>query len=129
LVKERRNKHQFSGAGDGEKPKSQASPDKNMIAARPSIYLNSTVAGIHRSPLPPARFPWGHSLSAIRINYRYSGMMAFEMQAIRRDVEAAGFQLVAEGNFWRNPADAHDLPSYRPNMPFDNFVLKFQKPI
>ena len=48
---------------------------------------------------------------------------------LRKEVEAAGFQLVAEGNFWRNPADAHDLPSYRPNMPVDNFVLKFQKPM
>ena len=52
-----------------------------------------------------------------------------EEGTLRKEVEAAGFQLVAEGNFWRNPADAHDLPSYRPNMPVDNFVLKFQKPM
>lgn len=52
-----------------------------------------------------------------------------EESALRQEVEAAGFHLVAEGNFWRNPGDTHDFPSYRPNMPVDNFVLKFQKPM
>ena len=48
---------------------------------------------------------------------------------LRKEVEAASFQLVAQGTFWRNPADTYDFPSYRPNMPVDNFVLKFQKPM
>jgi len=52
-----------------------------------------------------------------------------EESTLRKEVEAAGFHLVAEGNFWRNPADTHDFPSYRPGMPVDNFVLKFQKPM
>jgi predicted methyltransferase len=52
-----------------------------------------------------------------------------EESTLRKEVEAAGFHLVAEGNFWRNPADTHDFPSYRPAMPVDNFVLKFQKPM
>jgi len=52
-----------------------------------------------------------------------------EEATLRKEVEAAGFQLVAEGNFWRSPADTHDFPSYRPTMPVDNFVLKFQKPM
>src|ERR1700722_18940865 len=52
-----------------------------------------------------------------------------EESTLRQEVEAAGFHLVAEGNFWRNPADTHDFPSYRPTMPVDNFVLKFQKPM
>jgi predicted methyltransferase len=51
-----------------------------------------------------------------------------EEGTLRREIEAAGFRLVAEGNFWRNPEDTHDFPSYRPTMPVDNFVLKFQKP-
>jgi len=46
----------------------------------------------------------------------------------RQEVEAAGFKTVGEGNFWRNPADTHDFPSYKPTMLVDNFVLKFQKP-
>ena len=45
-----------------------------------------------------------------------------------QEVEAAGFKLVAEGNFWRNPADTKDYPSYKKDVPIDNFVLKFQKP-
>src|SRR5258708_35888007 len=28
---------------------------------------------------------------------------------LRREVEAAGFKLVAEGNFWRNPGDPRDF--------------------
>jgi predicted methyltransferase len=52
-----------------------------------------------------------------------------EETTLRQEVEAAGFKLVAEGNFWRNPKDTHDFPSYKPDMPVDNFVLKFQKPM
>jgi predicted methyltransferase len=52
-----------------------------------------------------------------------------EEATLREEVEAAGFRFVAEGNFWRNPDDPHDFPSYRPTVPVDNFVLKFQKPM
>jgi predicted methyltransferase len=51
-----------------------------------------------------------------------------EEDTLKQEVEAAGFKLVSEGDFWRTAADTHDFPSYRPNMPVDNFVLKFQKP-
>ncbi len=50
-----------------------------------------------------------------------------EEATLQQEIEAAGFKHVAEGNFWRNPADTHDFPSYKPTMPVDNFVLKFQK--
>ena len=52
-----------------------------------------------------------------------------EEATLRQEVEAAGFHLVAEGNFWRNPDDPHDFPSYKATVPVDNFVLKFQKPM
>jgi predicted methyltransferase len=52
-----------------------------------------------------------------------------EEATLRQEVEAAGFHVVAEGNFWRNPGDTHDFPSYKPTVPVDNFVLKFQKPM
>jgi len=52
-----------------------------------------------------------------------------EERTLREEVEAAGFRLVAEGNFWRSPDDTHDFPSYRPTVAVDNFVLKFQKPM
>jgi len=51
-----------------------------------------------------------------------------EESTLRQEIEAAGFKLVGEGNFWRNAADTHDFPSYKADMPIDNFVLKFQKP-
>jgi predicted methyltransferase len=47
---------------------------------------------------------------------------------LRREVEAAGFKLVAEGNFWRYPGDPRDFSTQQPTGPVDNFVLKFQKP-
>ena len=46
----------------------------------------------------------------------------------RQEIEAAGFKFVAEGNFWKNDADTKDYPSYKKDVPIDNFVLKFQKP-
>ena len=42
--------------------------------------------------------------------------------------EAAGFKLVAEGNFLRNPNDPRDKNTPDPPMPKDEFVLKFAKP-
>ena len=51
-----------------------------------------------------------------------------EESTLRQEVEAAGFHLVGEGNFWRSAEDTHDFPSYKPTVPVDNFVLKFQKP-
>jgi predicted methyltransferase len=52
-----------------------------------------------------------------------------EEATLRQEFEAVGFRLAGEGNFWRNPDDPHDFPSYRPTVPVDNFVLKFQKPM
>ncbi len=37
-----------------------------------------------------------------------------EESTLRQEIEAAGFKFVAEGNFWRNAADTHDFPSYKP---------------
>jgi predicted methyltransferase len=47
---------------------------------------------------------------------------------LRQEVEAAGFKLVAAGDFWRNPADTRDFSTQQPPSPVDNFVLKFEKP-
>jgi len=48
---------------------------------------------------------------------------------VRMELEAAGFKLVAEGDFWRVPGDTRDFSSNRPPSPVDSFVLKFQKPM
>jgi predicted methyltransferase len=47
---------------------------------------------------------------------------------LRQEVEAAGFKLVATGDFWRNPADGRDYTTQPAAGPVDNFVLKFEKP-
>ena len=47
---------------------------------------------------------------------------------LKKEVESAGFKLVDEGDFLRNPNDPHDMPIFRPQIPIDIFVLKFQKP-
>jgi predicted methyltransferase len=51
-----------------------------------------------------------------------------EEDFVKREVEAAGFKLVAVGNFMRNPADPRDRNTPEPAMPKDEFVLKFVKP-
>jgi predicted methyltransferase len=52
-----------------------------------------------------------------------------EESTLRREVEAAGFKLVAEGDFLRHPEDKRDAPVFRPQVPVDEFVLKYQKPL
>jgi predicted methyltransferase len=47
---------------------------------------------------------------------------------LRREVEAAGFKLAAEGMFLRNPSDPRDQNTPNPPQPKDEFVLKFVKP-
>jgi predicted methyltransferase len=51
-----------------------------------------------------------------------------EESTLRSEVEAAGFKLVAEGDFLRHPEDPRDAAVFRPKVPVDEFVLKFQKP-
>jgi predicted methyltransferase len=47
---------------------------------------------------------------------------------LRKEVEAAGFELVAEGAFLRNPGDPRERETPDPPQPKDEFVLKFRKP-
>ncbi len=51
-----------------------------------------------------------------------------EESFLRQEVEAAGFKLVAAGDFLRNPADPRDKETPDPPMPKDEFILKFVKP-
>jgi predicted methyltransferase len=46
----------------------------------------------------------------------------------KQEIEAAGFKLVDEANFLRNPADTHDFIIFGAKIPIDIYVLKFQKP-
>jgi len=49
---------------------------------------------------------------------------------VKREVEAAGFQLVAESRILANPADKHDKEVFDPAIRgrTDQFILKFRRP-
>jgi predicted methyltransferase len=51
-----------------------------------------------------------------------------EESFLRQEVEAAGFRLVEEGKFLRNPNDPRDKNTPDPPQPKDEFVLKFVRP-
>ena len=92
----------------------RAAMDRKMFAA---LKPGGTLVIADHSALP------GQGVSVVHTLHR------IEEATLQKEIEAAGFRVVGEGNFWRNPADTHDFPSYKPNMPVDNFVLKFQKPL
>lgn len=47
---------------------------------------------------------------------------------LKQEVEAAGFKLLAEADFLRNPNDPRDKNTPDPPQPKDEFVLKFVRP-
>jgi len=51
-----------------------------------------------------------------------------EESVLRHEIEAAGFKLAGEADFLRNPEDPRDAAVFRPQVPTDEFVLKYQKP-
>ena len=94
-------------------PVDRAKMDKALFAAlKPGGYL---IIADHAA-LPGQGTTVGKSLHRI------------DEDTLKQEVEAAGFKLVGEGNFWRNSADTKDYPSFKKDVPIDNFVLKFQKP-
>ena len=91
----------------------RAQMDRKMFASlKPGGYL---VLADH-SATPGSDISVGKSLHRI------------DEAIVRKELEAAGFKLVAEGDFWRVPGDTHDFSSLRPPAPVDTFVLKYQKP-
>jgi predicted methyltransferase len=77
----------------------RAEMDRKMFAG---LKPGGTLVIADHSALPGQGTSVGHTLHRI------------EESTLRSEVEAAGFKVVAEGNFWRNPADTHDFPSYKP---------------
>jgi predicted methyltransferase len=51
-----------------------------------------------------------------------------EESTLKSEVEAAGFKLVAEGDWLRHPEDTREEKIFGLKTPVDEFVLKFQKP-
>ncbi|HEY6240077.1 MAG TPA: methyltransferase [Burkholderiales bacterium] len=52
-----------------------------------------------------------------------------EEAVLRREIEAAGFRLVAEADFLRHPEDPRDAIVFRTKVPVDEFLLRFVKPL
>jgi predicted methyltransferase len=52
-----------------------------------------------------------------------------EESTLRKEIEAAGFKLAGEADFLRHPEDPRDAAVFRPQVPVDEFVLKYQKPL
>jgi predicted methyltransferase len=91
----------------------RAAMDKAMFAA---LKPGGTLIIADHAALPGQGTTVGKTLHRI------------DEDTLKQEVEAAGFKLVDEANFWRNSADTKDYPSYKKDVPIDNFVLKFQKP-
>ena len=102
------------------------------------FYHDTTYMNVDRSAMNKAMFaalkPGGYLVIADHAALPGQGttvgktLHRIEESTERQEIEAAGFKFVGEGNFWRNEADTHDYPSYKKDVPIDNFVLKFQKP-
>jgi len=52
-----------------------------------------------------------------------------EESTLRQEIEAAGFKFVGAADFLRHPEDPRDAAVFRPQVPVDEFVLKYQKPL
>jgi predicted methyltransferase len=51
-----------------------------------------------------------------------------EESSVKAELGAAGFKLVEQADFLRNPADPRDAAVFRSPIKVDEFVLKFQRP-
>jgi predicted methyltransferase len=101
-------------------------------------YHDTTYMPIDRAKMDRALFdalkPGGHLVIADYAAAQGAGTTVgkkfhrIEEAALKREVEAAGFKLVDEGNFLRNPKDTHDFVIFNPKIPIDIFVVKFEKP-
>ena len=101
-------------------------------------YHDTTYMAVDRAKMNRAVFdalkPGGHYIVADHSALPGTGVSVgkslhrIEEIAVQREVEAAGFRLVAEGGFLRNPNDPRTAPVANPDQPNDEFVLKFVKP-
>jgi predicted methyltransferase len=95
-------------------PADRAEMNKKLFAAlKPGGFL--VIADHSARP--------GDGLSVAKTLHR------IEETTLRREIEAAGFKLAAEADFLRHPEDPRDAAVFRPQVPIDEFVLKYQKPL
>ena len=102
------------------------------------FYRDTTYMGVDRAKMNARLFaalkPGGYLVIADHSAAPGAGatvgrsLHRIEESFLRSEVEAAGFKLVGEGDFWRHPEDTHDFTTQPPTKPANEFVLKFQKP-
>jgi predicted methyltransferase len=102
------------------------------------FYHDTTYMGVDRAQMNVKLFaalkPGGYLVIADHSAAAGAGatvgksLHRIEESTLRREVEAAGFKLVGEGDFWHHPKDTRDFTTQPPTKPADEFVLKFQKP-
>jgi predicted methyltransferase len=93
-------------------PADRAAMNKKMFAAlKPGGYL---VIADHSARA-------GEGISVAKTVHR------IEESTLRQEIEAAGFKLAGEADFLRHPEDPRDAAVFRPQVPVDEFVLKYQK--
>lgn len=94
-------------------PVDRAAMNKKMFAAlKPGGYL---VIADHSAKA-------GEGTSVAKTLHR------IEESTLKQEIEAAGFKLVAEGDFLHHAEDPKDIPVFKAPVPIDEFVLKYQKP-
>jgi predicted methyltransferase len=95
-------------------PADRATMNKKMLAAlKPGGYL---VIADHSARA-------GEGTTVAKTVHR------IEESTLRQEIEAAGFKLAGQADFLRHPEDPRDAAVFRPQVPVDEFVLKYQKPL
>ena len=89
------------------------------------VYGQSRPRNPDAAPAKPAAPEGGAMPAAPAAAPRTAADMLADRSA---ELKAAGFKLVAEGDFLRNPNDLRDQNTPNPPQPKDEFVLKFVKP-
>lgn len=98
-----------------------------------SVWLGRDRAAMNRA-LFNALKPGGHLVVADHAGNPGTGatqtetLHRIEESVERAELEAAGFRLVDEGQFLRNPSDPRDTPFFKATVPVDQFILKYEKP-
>ena len=122
---------------DFDDPAPAAARDLDLVTVY-LIYHDTTYMNVDRAKMNQRLFealkPGGHLViidhsaqSGADVSVGKS-LHRIDESLLRREVEAAGFKLVAEGDFLRNPADPRDAPFFKMQMPTDRFALKFVRP-
>jgi hypothetical protein len=139
-----------SAAAPPAAPAGAPRPSPDALADRDSALRS---AGIKAAPITAVVRPFENpippelaefDLVTLMFNYHDLGHLGVDRAAmnraeagtlhrveeafLRKEVEAAGFKLAAEGDFLRNPNDPRDKNTPDPPQPKDEFVLKFVKP-